>query len=285
MTQFQPRGFQVLPPVVKNLLIINGLFFLATIVLDSSFYINLTKILGLHFVAASDFKPYQFVTYMFMHGGMWHIFFNMFALWMFGNTLENVWGPGRFLTYYFVTGIGAGIVYTIWIYFQMAPVLNGINQFLNTRDMAVLVEFISSHTFRLNESSGPIWQEFHQFQNNYRTLLHNPSSVEAMQGSLNFLASYKEFYMNQSVVVGASGAVFGILLAFGMMFPNQIIYLYFAIPIKAKYFVIIFGAFELFEGVMNRPGNNIAHFAHLGGMLFGYLLIIYWRKKGVFRKY
>jgi membrane associated rhomboid family serine protease len=97
------------------------------------------------------------------------------------------------------------------------------------------------------------------------------------------MADYKEFYLNQNVVVGASGAVFGILLAFGMMFPNSIIYLYFAIPIKAKYFVIIYGAFELFEGVMNRPGSNIAHFAHLGGMLFGYLLIVYWKKKGVFR--
>jgi membrane associated rhomboid family serine protease len=104
-----------------------------------------------------------------------------------------------------------------------------------------------------------------------------------MQTTLSFMAEYKEFYLNQNVVVGASGAVFGILLAFGMMFPNSLIYLYFAIPIKAKYFVLIYGAFELFEGVMNRPGNNIAHFAHLGGMLFGYLLIVYWKKKGVFR--
>ncbi len=283
MSYFQPRRFNVLPTVVKNLLIINGLFFLATIVLDTSFRLDLTKILGLHFIGATDFKPYQFVTYMFMHGGIWHIFFNMFALWMFGNAIENVWGPSRFLTYYMVTGIGAGIVYTIWIYFQMAPVLSDINLFLETRDLAVLSEFTSSHTFRLHESSGPIWQEFLQFQRHIRMLSVQPSNPEAMQGVLNFLAEYKAFYMNQSVVVGASGAVFGILLAFGMMFPNSIIYLYFAIPIKAKYFVIIFGAFELFEGVMNRPGNNIAHFAHLGGMLFGYLMILYWKKKGVFR--
>lgn len=283
MSYFQPRRFNVLPTVVKNLLIINGLFFLATIVLDTSFRIDLTKILGLHFIGATDFKPYQFVTYMFMHGGLWHIFFNMFALWMFGNALENVWGPARFLTYYMVTGIGAGIVYTIWIYFQMAPVLSDINYFLETRDLAVLGEFTSSHTFRLHESSGAIWQEFLQFQRHIRMLNVQPANPEAMQGVLNFLADYKAYYMNQSVVVGASGAVFGILLAFGMMFPNAIIYLYFAIPIKAKYFVIIFGAFELFEGVMNRPGNNIAHFAHLGGMLFGYLMILYWKRKGVFR--
>ncbi len=283
MTNFQPRGFNVLPTVVKNLLIINGLFFLATIVLEMNFYIDLTKILGLHYVGASDFKPYQFVTYMFMHGGLWHILFNMFALWMFGNTLENVWGPSRFLTYYMVTGIGAGIVYIIWIHFQMSPTLNDINQFLETKDVAALSNFTSTHTFRLNDTSGEIWRSFQEFQNHIRMLNINPDNAQAKQGALNFLADYKEFYMNQSVVVGASGGVFGILLAFGMMFPNAIIYLYFAIPIKAKYFVIIFGAFELFEGVMNRPGSNIAHFAHLGGMLFGYALIMYWKRKGVFR--
>jgi membrane associated rhomboid family serine protease len=283
MTNFQPRGFNVLPTVVKNLLIINGLFFLATIVLEMNFYIDLTKILGLHYVGASDFKPYQFVTYMFMHGGLWHILFNMFALWMFGNTLENVWGPSRFLTYYMVTGIGAGIVYIIWIHFRMSPTLNDINQFLENKDVAALSNFTSTHTFRLNETSGEIWRSFQEFQNHIRMLNINPDNAQAKQGALNFLADYKEFYMNQSVVVGASGGVFGILLAFGMMFPNAIIYLYFAIPIKAKYFVIIFGAFELFEGVMNRPGSNIAHFAHLGGMLFGYALIMYWKRKGVFR--
>jgi membrane associated rhomboid family serine protease len=280
MSQFRPAGFQLLPPVVKNLLIINGLFFLATITFESTFRIDLTKILGLHFVSASDFKPYQFVTYMFMHGGFTHILFNMFALWMFGNTLENVWGGKRFLTYYMVTGIGAGMVYIIWIYFQMMPTLNYINTFINTRDIAVLGEFTSSHTFVLNQFSGQIWLDFQEFQRNIRMLSVNPDNSEALQSVVAFMTEYKEFYLNQSVVVGASGAVFGILLAFGMMFPNSVIYLYFAIPIKAKYFVMIYGAFELFEGVMNRPGNNIAHFAHLGGMLFGYILIVYWKRKG-----
>jgi membrane associated rhomboid family serine protease len=280
MSQFRPTGFQLLPPVVKNLLIINGLFFLATITFESTFRIDLTKLLGLHFVSASDFHPYQFVTYMFMHGGFTHILFNMFALWMFGNTLENVWGGKRFLIYYMVTGIGAGIVYIIWIYFQMMPTLNDINTFLNTQEIAVLGKFTSNHTFVLNQFSGQIWLDFQEFQRNIRMLSVNPDNIEAMQATLAFMTEYKEFYLNQSVVVGASGAVFGILLAFGMMFPNSVIYLYFAIPIKAKYFVMIYGAFELFEGVMNRPGNNIAHFAHLGGMLFGYILIVYWKRKG-----
>lgn len=283
MTQFQPTGFKVLPTVVKNLLIINGLFFLATISFGDVFNVDLTKILGLHYLTASDFKPYQFVTYMFMHGGFAHILFNMFALWMFGNTLENVWGPRRFLIYYMVTGIGAGMVYLIWISFQISPVINEINTFLETRDLAALGQFTSEHTFRLNEFSGAIWQQFQGFEQSLRILSANPENNQAMQTAISFMTDYKEFYLNQHVVVGASGAVFGILLAFGMMFPNAVIYLYFAIPIKAKYFVIIYGAFELFEGVMNRPGSNIAHFAHLGGMLFGYLLIMYWKKKGEFR--
>ena len=280
MSYYQPSRFQVLPPVVKNMLIINGLFFLATMTLESTFRIDLTKILGLHYFAASDFKPYQFVTYMFMHGGFTHILFNMFALWMFGNSIENVWGGKRFLIYYMVTGIGAGLVYTVWIYFQMRPDLELINAFINSRDISILSNFTSSDTFQLNQFSGQIWIDFQEFQQSIRVLSMNPSNTEAMQQVVLFLEQYKEFYMNQSVVVGASGAVFGLLLAFGMMFPNTIIYIYFAIPLKAKYFVMIYGAFELIEGVWNRPGNNIAHFAHLGGMLFGYIIIYYWRKKG-----
>jgi len=108
--QYRPGGFRVLPPVVKNLIIINALFFLATFALGSAFDIDLADYLGLHYVASSKFNAFQFVSYMFMHGGLFHLFFNMFALWMFGNMLENVWGPKRFLTYYMVTGIGAGII-------------------------------------------------------------------------------------------------------------------------------------------------------------------------------
>lgn len=280
MSQFQPSGFQLLPPVVKNLLIINGLFFLGTIALGNSFRLDLTKILGLHFVTATDFKPYQFVTYMFMHGGFAHILFNMFALWMFGNTLENVWGGKRFLTYYMVTGIGAGIIYTVWIYFQMSPDILLMNNVLQYQDVASISNLTSEHTFRINQYSGSMWFAFQEFQNNIRILSANPLNVDAMRSAVDFVSQYKVYYVNQHLVVGASGAVFGILLAFGMMFPNSVIYLYFAIPIKAKYFVILYGAFELFEGVMNRPGNNIAHFAHLGGMLFGYILIKYWKRKG-----
>ncbi len=284
MTQFQPTGFQVLPTVVKNLLIINALLFLATITFDSTFHIDLTSILGLHYFEANDFKPFQFITYMFMHGGFTHILFNMFALWMFGNVLENVWGAKRFLIYYLVTGVGAGIVYTIWIYFQLSPSISLIDSFLQSHNLETLAQFTSQHTFQLNEYSGQIWIDFQQFKIDLRQVSLNPDDGGAMQSTINFVTHYREFLLNQSVVVGASGAVFGILLAFGMMFPNSLIYIYFAIPIKAKYFVILYGAFELYEGWRNS-GDNVAHFAHLGGMLFGFFLILFWKKKGNFNRY
>jgi membrane associated rhomboid family serine protease len=222
--QFRPQGFSILPPVVKNLLIINFVFYLATIAFDYVWHIDLAQYLGLHYIGASDFKPYQFVTYMFMHGNFAHIFFNMFALWMFGNSIENAWGPKRFLIFYMVCGIGAGLTQELVQYIQL-------------RDLVENYQYV-----KLNGHSIPVGD-----------------------------------YLNMLTTVGASGAVYGILLAFGMMWPDSRIYIYFAIPIKAKYFVIIYGLIELFSGFSSV--DNVAHFAHVGGMLWGLLLILYWRRK------
>ena len=229
--QFRPQGFSILPVVVKNLLIINGIFFLGTIAMKHVYSIDLADYLGLHYIGASDFKPYQFITYMFMHGNFAHLFFNMFALWMFGNSIENAWGPKRFLIFYFVCGIGAGITQEI-------------------------VQYIQVHS------------EFSQY-------LYTFNGVEYIRTS----AGNEVFadFMNQLTTVGASGAVYGILLAFGMMWPNSMIYIYFAIPVKAKWFVLIYGLIELFSGFSSI--DNVAHFAHVGGMVFGLLLILYWRYK------
>ncbi|MBN3036073.1 MAG: rhomboid family intramembrane serine protease [Bacteroidales bacterium] len=239
----RPSGFNLLPMVVKNLLIINGLFFLATISLSRM--IDLTDMLGLHYPASPLFKPHQLITYMFMHGGFAHIFFNMFALWMFGNALENVWGPRRFLVYYMITGIGAGLLHLLVIHIQVA----GIERNLSP-------EAISEVTGK-----------------GYDLLKEGKNYSDSLLGKLNILYN--------TTTVGASGAVFGILLGFGMLFPNALIYLFFAIPIRAKYFVILYGAIELYAGIANNPGDNVAHFAHLGGMIFGYLLLIYWKKRGI----
>ena len=222
--QYSPTGFKVLPTVVKHLLIINVLMFLATFTLER-FHIDLTDILGLHFFKASDFRLYQFVTYMFMHANFGHLFFNMFALWMFGNTLENLWGSKRFLLFYMVCGIGAGLCQELVQYIQ------------------------------------------------YATSLAQYSTVN-MGGSIVTM----DAYLNMLTTVGASGAIYGLLLAFGMTFPNSMIYLYFLFPIKAKWFVIGYAVIEVLSGFFSN--GNIAHFAHLGGMLFGLLLIMHWKKKG-----
>jgi len=275
MEQFRPTGFRILPPVVKNLLIINGLFFLATIATGTKFGFDLTDMLGLHYFAADKFRPYQIITYMFMHGGFAHVFFNMFALWMFGNALENIWGPRKFLIYYIITGIGAAITHYVVFYFEISPVLSAINDYLNSPSPEKLNIFLNSGYFKI--TSVEVQDSFHLFRNEYNDLLTtNPS--KALQLSLDFISEYKVDFLNAPVVVGASGAVFGILLAFGMIFPNALIYIYFAIPIKAKYFVILYGAIELFSGVFNT-GSNVAHFAHLGGMVFGYFLLLFWKKR------
>jgi membrane associated rhomboid family serine protease len=277
--QFRPNRFSILPPVVKNLLIINGLFYLATMAAGKAFNIDLTKILGLHYIGASDFSPYQYITYMFMHSAtnFSHILFNMFALWMFGNTLENVWGSKRFLIYYMLTGIGAAIVYTFWISFEIMPVVNAVDQFLNNPSLDSFALFRSSDKFII--ANYEIQNSFNSFVESYNRLIITDKTA-ALQETVDFMSQYKESYMNAHTVVGASGAVYGILLAFGMMFPNQIIYLYFAIPVKAKWVVLGFGLLELYSGFSNRPGDNVAHFAHLGGMLIGFIIISYWKKKG-----
>jgi membrane associated rhomboid family serine protease len=245
--QFRPRGFNFLPPVVKNLLIINGLFFLATITFDSVYHIELADYLGLHFFQSPLFKPWQYITYLFMHGSMDHIFFNMLALWMFGYVLENHWGGKKFLFYYLVCGVGAALIQSI-------------------------VVFISINYYKSMLSPGEVQEVYEQGL----SVLNQGKNFIGAAGGLNAELN--------SVTVGASGAVFGILLAFGMLFPNQLVYIYFLIPIKAKWFVIFYGALELIFGVTNTQ-SNVAHFAHLGGMLFGFIMIQYWKKNNTHHNY
>lgn len=231
-----------MPTVVKNLLIINGLFFLATIALAPQ-GVDLTRILGAFYWRSTNFEPYQIITHMFMHGGFAHIFFNMFALWMFGTAIERVWGPKRFLIYYLVTGLGAFVLHYLVVAYQ-------VNQ---------LAAELGSEAISMVRDQG------------LDLLLSGRNYSNPELGQLNLLFN--------TPVVGASGAVFGILLAFGMMFPNtRLIMLFFPVPIKAKYFVIGYGALELISGIANRPGDNVAHFAHLGGMIFGFILIKYWTR-------
>ena len=214
-----------IPTITKNLLIINFIAFLATVVLQMR-GIDLAEIGGLHFFMAKDFHFFQLVTYLFLHANFMHILSNMFGLWMFGCVIENVWGPKKFLFYYIICGFGAGIV-----------------------------------------------QELVQFAD------YTMQGLAAYQYvSVNGVQITTENYINLWTTIGASGAVYGILLAFGMLFPNERMFIIpIPIPIKAKWLIIGYFVIELVSA-MSGPGDGIAHMAHLGGMIFGFLLIRYWRK-------
>lgn len=258
-----------IPPVVKNLIIINLIMLLATWVTGNVFDIRLSQVLGLHYFKSELFEPYQFVTHIFMHGGFMHLLFNMYALWMFGRVLETVWGSKRFFIYFIVTGLGAAVLHTFVIHLQMTSILNDITAFSNTPSPEACALLVKKH-----------FPEF--YTQVYNKLLDgwysNPDSQNYIAMSQQFMKELMDMKMNVPTV-GASGAVFGVLLAFGMLFPNtQLMLLFPPIPIKAKYFVIFYGALELWLG-LTQPGSNIAHFAHLGGMLFGFILIKLWNKK------
>jgi membrane associated rhomboid family serine protease len=236
------RGFLALPPVVKNIILLNALMLIADWTAKGVFGIDLAALLGLYFPKSEHFMPLQILTHMFMHANFMHLFFNMFALYMFGGILENVWGPKRFFIYYMVCGLGAAFVHESVIMFQYNKIINNISP------------------------------------DNLQLVL-NDGAAYLNEGKVFTNGLMKDLQMLLNVpTVGASGAVFGILLAFGVLFPNtELMLLFVPVPIKAKYFVIGYGVIELVLAV-TQPGSNIAHAAHLGGMLFGYILLRYWRK-------
>lgn len=232
-----------IPTVTKNLLIINALMYFGTFVAES-YGINLSSYLGLHFILSDRFNVAQLVTYMFMHAGFTHVFFNMFAVWMFGRILEQVWGPKRFLTYYLICGIGAGLI----------------------QEAVTAVRYFSVESGMSPDAIQAVLSEGSE------ALYSNMNFVDPAMAKLNLV-------LNTSTV-GASGAVYAILLGFGMLFPNQRMFVFpLPMPIKAKYFVIGYAVIELYLGLANSAGDNVAHFAHLGGMVFGFILIMYWRNK------
>ncbi len=270
--QYSPSGFSLLPPVVKNLLIINGLFFLATLSLGTAYNFDLANILGLHYFRSPEFRPYQFVTYMFVHADFSHVLYNMFALWMFGYLLENVWGPKRFLTYYMITGIGAAVVQTLTLWWSFSSIESAAAIYSQAPAVDSFIALVRHHFPNYYEANGTI-----------RTFITawaaSPRDPQLAAQSVDFVSQLIKLRMDVSTI-GASGAVYGILLAFGMMFPNMLVYIYFLFPVKAKWLVLLYGGIEVFSGISNNPSDNVAHFAHLGGMIFGIILILYWRKKG-----
>ena len=273
--QYRPSSFRILPPVVKNLLIINGIFYLATIIAEQKFNYDLSDFLGLHYFGSEKFRPHQIITYMFMHGGFSHIFFNMFALWMFGNALENYWGGKKFLIFYVVCGLGAAVTHYAIFYFQIHSVMEPVSAYLSHPELknfeGVFQPLLTENIHRPSEVLDTLINSYNAIP------IINES--EKLQASIDLMTQFRIDFLNEPVIVGASGAIFGVLLAFGMTFPNSMIYMYLLFPIKAKWFVMIYGAIELYSGIQSSAGDNVAHYAHLGGMLFGFVLIHLWKRK------
>lgn len=293
MTEFRPSGFQRLPNVVKNIIIINVLMVLIQFVLGSR-GIDLANYLGLHYWSSRYFHWWQIITHMFMHGTytnvsltVEHIFFNMFAFWMFGSILENIWGSQRFLMFYLICGVGAalchmgvlsieyGTIERAFHAYQMNPGPDQYDLFLN-KNVTTHSNPIASTLYNLRN----VWlQNPSQNLNNesitlIQQYLHGGYFIDSSTGSKVLVDGLLD-----EATVGASGAVFGVLFAFGYLFPNTYLYLFFAIPIKAKWVVAGYIFLELYEGLKHTAGDNVAHFAHLGGVLFAFILLKIWNNK------
>lgn len=264
MSTFRSSMFGGLPTVVKNLLIINVVMYLLKLSFgqDDLGRNMLDTHLGMYAVTSPNFRPWQIVTHMFMHADFLHLFTNMFGLFMFGGPIEQRWGAKRFLTYYMVCGLGAAALHS------------GVNAVEIQRD----VERVASYGVDVDAVRDAANRDLNTMPEADAILTSEIRRTGAPEDEVAQL-----FFDHQGTIIGASGAVFGILLAFGMFFPNvELIMLFLPIPIKAKYFVVLYGLFELYAGLKQSPGDNVAHFAHLGGMLFGFILIRHWRKRDMF---
>jgi membrane associated rhomboid family serine protease len=283
-------GFQVIPPIVKNLIIINVILAFAQHVLYGNFHIDLGTYLGLHYFKSELFRPWQLITHQFMHGDprdvqatLLHLFSNMFALWMFGSVLENRWGPKRFLTFYIICGLGAAACHLGVLSLQYEPVIDSYKAFAANPTLDQFNLFVRNHT-PLHGADDSLMLKL---QNIYNVWMHNPADLSAPRFTAQYLhdyiygtgsfSSHTHGFLDETTV-GASGAVFGVLFAFGYLFPNlRLMLLFPPIPIKAKWFILFYGLFELISGIQNSAGDNVAHFAHLGGMLFAFILLRLWK--------
>lgn len=226
----QPGGFSILPPIVKNLIIINVIMFMASWAIPS-----LTNYFALYYWESPLFRPWQILTHIFMHANFGHLFFNMFALWMFGNMIENTLGPKRFLIFYLVCGLGAAFLHMMVFFWENAEYIKIFEHLPKDQQISMVNQII---------------------QTDYGSVVAMPMVTP---------------------MVGASGAIFGVLFAFGYLYPNLKIYIYMLLPLKAKYFVAIYAALELIMGLRNSPTDNVAHFAHLGGMVFAFIIFKVWK--------
>ena len=260
--------FGRLTPLVKNLLIINVGIALAQIL----FRIDLGDYFGLYYISAPEFKPYQFITYMFLHSttSMWHIFGNMFALFIFGPLLEQFLGPKKFLLLYMITGIGAGLFYTGVNYIEVRGVQRDVEAYIQNPTADDFNRLLINHNKKF---FGP---QIYDFVDDYS---RNENSERLKSQSVQLAQQLYDLYGKYNMV-GASGAVFGILAAFALFFPNTELFLLFIpFPIKAKYLVTFYILYEVYSELQRAPGDNVAHLAHIGGALIAFFMVRYWKQQ------
>lgn len=270
MTEFRPSRFEILPTIVKNLLIINGLVFLAQNTFKGpSVPFSIEDLFALHAWQSNLFKPWQLLTHMFLHGDLGHIFGNMFALWMFGSVLENLWGSKRFLTFYLVCGLGAALIHLLFLSYELTPMVKeyaAITQSGSGYNAEAVIRFIRHHNLGFVQQDELIGY-----------LQSNPDNTAVLSKVYEQITAYYQNALNTSTI-GASGAVFGVLAAFVYLFPNTYLYIYFLVPVKAKWIGLLYFGYELFFALKNSAGDNVARWAHVGGAIVGLLIVITWNK-------
>ena len=273
MTEFRPSRFEILPAVVKNLLIINGLFFLAQNTLGGpTSEFSFENVFALHAWQSSLFKPWQLITHMFLHGDFSHILGNMFGLWMFGSVLENLWGSKRFLTFYIVCGLGAALIHLLFLSWELMPIMKDYTLVFqqhaagNGAQADAMINFILRHNLAFDNRDALL-----------SYMRENPENTEFMSRMFNNITTYYQNNLN-TATIGASGAVFGVLAAFVYLFPNTYLYIYFLIPVKAKWIGLLYFSYELFFALRNSAGDHVARWAHVGGAIVGLLIVITWNK-------
>lgn len=255
--------FRRLTPVAKNLLIINvGIF-----MVGSFLKLPLSEYFGLRVVFSEEFAPYQFLTYMWLHGSFGHILGNMISVLVFAPMLEQVWGPKRFLTFYLICGIGAGLIYGGADFVEKLPLKTDAEAYIENPSPEAFERFILDHK-SVGLNMGALAELSDAYYEDTRYRRQTVSAVEEIY----------EIFVTRGTMIGASGAVFGILFAFAFLFPNTELFLLFPpIPIKAKYLVFFYGLYELYSEFNRMPGDNVAHLAHLSGMLIAFVLLKIWK--------
>lgn len=277
MSEMRPGRFQFLPLVIKYLLIINVIVWLAQVSLLKMYGFSLTDYLGLRYWGSEHFRPHQFITHMFLHddspGGFLHIFSNMFALWMFGSTLENRWGPKRFLNFYLICGLGAALCHEAVLTYENMNLAADAQRFYDHPTFENFRFLVDKYNIGRMDGFVEAWGRL------------PADSDQLVWETKHFVSNFVEVYRNVPTV-GASGAVFGVLLAFGYLYPNQYLYIIpIPFPIKVKFFIGGYILWELYIGFKNQAGDNVAHFAHLGGALFAFILLKIWGERSNPRSY